>query len=75
MLPDEKITLRTRLGFIGLGHLGSRIARRLVAPGSPWSSTISITGIRWNLLTRVPKSRGVPKNWQRSRCGLVVPSR
>ena len=31
MLPDEKITLRSRLGFIGLGHLGARIARRLVA--------------------------------------------
>jgi 3-hydroxyisobutyrate dehydrogenase-like beta-hydroxyacid dehydrogenase len=35
MLPDGKITLRTRLGFIGLGHLGSRIARRLVAAGFP----------------------------------------
>src|ERR1700688_327661 len=35
MLPDEKITLRSRLGFIGLGHLGSRIARRLVAAGFP----------------------------------------
>ena len=35
MLPDEKITLRSRLGFIGLGHLGSRIARRLVAARFP----------------------------------------
>ncbi|PYU21466.1 MAG: hypothetical protein DMG30_17590 [Acidobacteria bacterium] len=35
MLPDEKITLRSRLGFIGLGYLGSRIARRLVATGFP----------------------------------------
>jgi len=35
MLPDEKITLRSRLGFIGLGHLGSRIAHRLVAAGFP----------------------------------------
>jgi 3-hydroxyisobutyrate dehydrogenase-like beta-hydroxyacid dehydrogenase len=35
MLADEKITLRSRLGFIGLGHLGSRIARRLVAAGFP----------------------------------------
>jgi 3-hydroxyisobutyrate dehydrogenase len=33
MLPDEKITLRSRLGFIGLGHLGSRIARRLITAG------------------------------------------
>ena len=33
MLPDEKITLGSRLGFIGLGHLGSRIARRLAAAG------------------------------------------
>jgi 3-hydroxyisobutyrate dehydrogenase len=35
MLADEKITLRSRLGFIGLGYLGSRIARRLVAAGFP----------------------------------------
>jgi 3-hydroxyisobutyrate dehydrogenase-like beta-hydroxyacid dehydrogenase len=35
MLPDEKLTLRSRLGFIGLGHLGSPIARRLVAAGFP----------------------------------------
>jgi 3-hydroxyisobutyrate dehydrogenase-like beta-hydroxyacid dehydrogenase len=35
MLANEKITLRTRLGFIGLGYLGSRIARRLAAAGFP----------------------------------------
>ena len=35
MLRDEKITLRSRLGFIGLGYLGSRIARRLAAAGFP----------------------------------------
>jgi 3-hydroxyisobutyrate dehydrogenase-like beta-hydroxyacid dehydrogenase len=35
MLQDEKITLRSRLGFIGLGYLGSRIARRLAAAGFP----------------------------------------
>ena len=35
MLDNEKITLRNRLGFIGLGYLGSRIARRLVAAGFP----------------------------------------
>jgi len=35
MQPDKEITLRTRLGFIGLGYLGSRIARRLVAAGFP----------------------------------------
>lgn len=29
------MTSQTRLGFIGLGHLGSRIARRLVAAGFP----------------------------------------
>jgi hypothetical protein len=38
MLPDEKITLRSRLGFIRLGYLGSRIARRLVAAGFPPST-------------------------------------
>jgi 3-hydroxyisobutyrate dehydrogenase len=35
MSPHEKITLGSRLGFIGLGYLGSRIARRLVAAGFP----------------------------------------
>jgi 3-hydroxyisobutyrate dehydrogenase len=35
MLANEKITVRTRLGFIGLGYLGSRIARRLIAAGFP----------------------------------------
>jgi 3-hydroxyisobutyrate dehydrogenase-like beta-hydroxyacid dehydrogenase len=30
---EEIMTSQTRLGFIGLGHLGSRIARRLVAAG------------------------------------------
>jgi 3-hydroxyisobutyrate dehydrogenase-like beta-hydroxyacid dehydrogenase len=35
MSPNEKITSRTRLGFIGLGYLGSRIARRLIAAGFP----------------------------------------
>jgi 3-hydroxyisobutyrate dehydrogenase-like beta-hydroxyacid dehydrogenase len=29
------VTLRSRLGFIGLGYLGSRIARRLVTAGFP----------------------------------------
>jgi 3-hydroxyisobutyrate dehydrogenase-like beta-hydroxyacid dehydrogenase len=31
----EIMTSQTRLGFIGLGHLGSRIARRLLAAGFP----------------------------------------
>jgi 3-hydroxyisobutyrate dehydrogenase-like beta-hydroxyacid dehydrogenase len=35
MLPHETINLRSRLGFIGLGYLGSRIARRLVTAGFP----------------------------------------
>jgi 3-hydroxyisobutyrate dehydrogenase-like beta-hydroxyacid dehydrogenase len=35
MLQFEKIDERHRLGFIGLGHLGSRIARRLLAAGFP----------------------------------------
>ena len=35
MPPDEEITSRTGLGFIGLGYLGSRIARRLIAAGFP----------------------------------------
>jgi 3-hydroxyisobutyrate dehydrogenase-like beta-hydroxyacid dehydrogenase len=35
MLANEKITSRTQLGFIGLGHLGAPIARRLVTAGFP----------------------------------------
>ena len=35
MLTDRNITSRSRLGFIGLGYLGSRIARRLTAAGFP----------------------------------------
>jgi 3-hydroxyisobutyrate dehydrogenase len=35
MFLAEKLTLDSRLGFIGLGHLGSPIARRLVAAGFP----------------------------------------
>jgi 3-hydroxyisobutyrate dehydrogenase-like beta-hydroxyacid dehydrogenase len=35
MLANERMTLHTRLGFIGLGYMGSRIARRLVAAGFP----------------------------------------
>jgi 3-hydroxyisobutyrate dehydrogenase len=35
MSPDGKITLSSRLGFIGLGYLGSRIAHRLASAGFP----------------------------------------
>jgi len=35
MLVNKKIGIRSRLGFIGLGHLGSRIARRLLTAGFP----------------------------------------
>jgi len=35
MSATEKITCPTRLGFIGLGHLGAPIARRLVSAGFP----------------------------------------
>src|SRR5579859_7820885 len=35
MFANEKIGIRSRLGFIGLGYLGSRIARRLQAAGFP----------------------------------------
>lgn len=35
MSPDGKITLGSRLGFIGLGYLGSRIAHRLASAGFP----------------------------------------
>ena len=35
MQPDKEITSRTRLGFIGLGYLDSRIAACLAAAGFP----------------------------------------
>ncbi|HYW42958.1 MAG TPA: NAD(P)-dependent oxidoreductase [Bryobacteraceae bacterium] len=35
MTPFKKITKNHRLGFIGLGHLGSPMARRLLAAGFP----------------------------------------
>jgi 3-hydroxyisobutyrate dehydrogenase-like beta-hydroxyacid dehydrogenase len=35
MSANEKISVRSRLGFIGLGYLGSRIARRLVKADFP----------------------------------------
>jgi 3-hydroxyisobutyrate dehydrogenase len=35
MTPSSKITENHRLGFIGLGHLGSPMARRLLAAGFP----------------------------------------
>src|ERR1700680_1759682 len=35
MLTNEEVTFRSRLGFIGLGYLGSRIAKRLAAAGFP----------------------------------------
>jgi 3-hydroxyisobutyrate dehydrogenase-like beta-hydroxyacid dehydrogenase len=35
MSLEEQITTQSRLGFIGLGYLGSRIARRLIAAGFP----------------------------------------
>jgi 3-hydroxyisobutyrate dehydrogenase len=34
-MADKKITSCTRLGFIGLGNLGSRISRRLMTAGFP----------------------------------------
>jgi 3-hydroxyisobutyrate dehydrogenase len=35
MTPFQKITKNHRLGFIGLGHLGSPMARRLLSAGFP----------------------------------------
>jgi 3-hydroxyisobutyrate dehydrogenase len=35
MIVDKKVTSNSRLGFIGLGYLGSRIARRLAAAEFP----------------------------------------
>jgi 3-hydroxyisobutyrate dehydrogenase-like beta-hydroxyacid dehydrogenase len=35
MFPNKANTSRSRLGFIGLGYMGSRIARRLIDAGFP----------------------------------------
>jgi 3-hydroxyisobutyrate dehydrogenase-like beta-hydroxyacid dehydrogenase len=35
MSPDEKVTTLTKLGFIGVGFLGWRIARRILGAGFP----------------------------------------
>jgi 3-hydroxyisobutyrate dehydrogenase-like beta-hydroxyacid dehydrogenase len=35
MMIDTKVTSQSRLGFIGLGYLGSRVAGRLAAAGFP----------------------------------------
>ncbi len=35
MLPDEKVTPLTKLAFIGVGFLGSRMAGRILAAGFP----------------------------------------
>ena len=35
MSPDERPTTLTRLGFIGVGFLGSRIAQRILGAGFP----------------------------------------
>jgi len=35
MIIDRTVTSQSRLGFIGLGYLGSRVARRLAAAGFP----------------------------------------
>src|SRR3984957_4968845 len=35
MIIDKTVTSHSRLGFIGLGYLGSRVARRLAAAGFP----------------------------------------
>ena len=35
MIIDKMVTSHSRLGFIGLGYLGSRVARRLAAAGFP----------------------------------------
>src|SRR6202451_1305392 len=35
MIIETKVTSQSRLGFIGLGYLGSRVAKRLAAAGFP----------------------------------------
>jgi 3-hydroxyisobutyrate dehydrogenase len=35
MINDKTVTSQSRLGFIGLGYLGSRVAQRLAAAGFP----------------------------------------
>jgi phosphoglycerate dehydrogenase-like enzyme len=59
MLPAKKITLRSRSGLIGLGYLGSRITRRLIAAGFPVTVYDLDHTKRWSLPTPAPKLRGI----------------
>jgi hypothetical protein len=43
MSPNQRIASKTRLGFIGLGYLGSHIARRPVAAGFPVNGSTGIS--------------------------------
>lgn len=62
MLAHEKITVRNRLGFIGLGHLGSPIARRLVEAGFPRSCTTSTPQKLPSWQGSAPRLRTTPEN-------------
>jgi 3-hydroxyisobutyrate dehydrogenase-like beta-hydroxyacid dehydrogenase len=59
MKPLEKITKNHRLGFIGLGHLGSPMAHRLLSAGFPlvvYNRDINKTVAFWNLGAKVARN-------------------
>ena len=70
MLNHEKITLRSHLGFIGLGYLGSRIAKRLVTAGFPDG------GVRCRSResggTRRPRRQSCAVPWRAGQRGDIV---
>jgi phosphoglycerate dehydrogenase-like enzyme len=41
MIIEKRVTSHSRLGFIGLGHLGSRVARRFI-PTNTASASLAI---------------------------------
>jgi 3-hydroxyisobutyrate dehydrogenase-like beta-hydroxyacid dehydrogenase len=59
MTPLNKITKNHRLGFIGLGHLGSPMAHRLLSAGFPlvvYNRDINKTVALWNLGAKVARN-------------------
>jgi 6-phosphogluconate dehydrogenase (decarboxylating) len=64
MLANEKITLfATNWDSIGLGYLGSRITRRLVAAGFPMVVYDRDHTKAAELQPWGPELRGIPESW------------
>ena len=66
MLPNETITLFAADWDSSDSDIWAHASRAAWSlPGSRWSSTILIAGMRWNLLAPAPKFRGILRNWRK----------